>query len=157
MDILVTKYGRAMVRISAKDIYASPVWNVYESQCNKVTAYFDIVFQADEFGHLKTTIYDLAERWRVTSQTARNWLRWMDENGVLIVDHDRIYWYITLVFEPLRPKERYPKKTSECRYPHKYDCKDCEYNLIPELSDGGCRLMHKSAKDMEKGGSNATY
>ena len=37
------------------------------------------------------------------------------------------------------------QKISVCVYPYKYDCKDCKYNMVPELRDGGCILLNCSA------------
>lgn len=34
-------------------------------------------------------------------------------------------------------------KISECVYPHKYGCRDCEHSYNPELHDGGCKLLKK--------------
>lgn len=33
-----------------------------------------------------------------------------------------------------------------CIYPDKHRCKGCEHNVVPELSDGGCRLWHEKSE-----------
>lgn len=32
-------------------------------------------------------------------------------------------------------------KVSVCIYPYKRGCKGCKYNNVPELFDGGCKLI----------------
>ena len=34
-------------------------------------------------------------------------------------------------------------KVSVCVYPYKYGCKGCQYNSVPALFDGGCKLLKK--------------
>lgn len=36
-------------------------------------------------------------------------------------------------------------KVSVCVYPYKYGCKGCQYNSVPSLFDGGCKLLKKQA------------
>lgn len=36
------------------------------------------------------------------------------------------------------------RKIKECVYPYKHGCKGCEYNIVPELYDGGCKLYGKA-------------
>ena len=36
-------------------------------------------------------------------------------------------------------------KVSVCVYPYKYGCKGCQYNAVPALYDGGCKLIKKQA------------
>ncbi len=149
MDILIVEGGSALVRIRAKDIFSSLVWNTREKFTRR-SAYLYIIFEADEYGHLRTTIKDLSEDWGVSAKTVRDWLHYFDDMGILKVSHDRLHWDITLVYEPLKHRDRYPKKIEECRYPHKGDCKGCQYSYVPELSDGGCKLVHRSVKSVRK-------
>lgn len=143
MDIVfVNDDGEPIVRLHDEYMLNSPVWVPYHQKFNKFTAYCDLIFQADEEGHLRTTTRKLSERWCLSRQTVRYLLKKYRDFGFIITSHDQHYTYITIVFEPLKPYDRYQPKISECRYPEKHGCRGCKYNHSPELFDGGCKLIH---------------
>ena len=47
------------------------------------------------------------------------------------------------------------KKIKECVRPYMHGCKGCEFNEVPELSDGGCLLL-KEKHDQKEEANNET-
>ena len=143
MDIVfVDDDGKAIVRLDCGYMLCNPLWRSSKGKFTKFSAYCDLVFMADDYGHLRTTIRDLSERWHFSTQTVRYLLKKFRDYGFIITSHDQHYWYISLIFEPTRNWGKYQAKISECRYPDMHGCKGCEYNNAPECYDGGCKLIH---------------
>ena len=47
------------------------------------------------------------------------------------------------------------RKIKECVYPYKHGCYGCEYNIVPTLYDGGCKLYGKAERGSNGGKEDA--
>lgn len=52
------------------------------------------------------------------------------------------------------------RKVADCIYPDLHGCRGCEYNTVPEVFDGGCKLyldrLKRESKTCQPYGINTT-
>lgn len=71
--LLMDTPGSPAITLDANSCKDHWIWT--SGKYTKFTAYFDLIFQADANGALKTTTDTLARRWNTTRDTAYKWLR----------------------------------------------------------------------------------
>ena len=72
MEIKATKKGKAIFKIKPQEFCKSWLWQ--HPKFNIQTAYFDLIFLADDMGTIRGTLGEFGNRWRVTSQNAFMWI-----------------------------------------------------------------------------------